>query len=172
MGLPSIGTGQLRSEGHCDAAGTDSAGTVQRPYSGAGLASRFVSTISRNMLCSPANCAGLNRIAKCTFRASLVSSAVEHPARKHRLFHKEAVPPAAIGPEIFAWLVREQKQALGRRIIPGDTPVRAAFRPLLKVQSRLSDANAVIPERKLRGEDLVCALAAIRMNRGHVRPRF
>src|SRR5579862_5148700 len=112
MGRPGIGTGQLRSEGHWDVAGRDSAGTVQRPYSGAGLACRFESTISRNMLCSPAKCAGLNRIAKCTFRASLVTSAVEHPARKHRLLHREAVPPATTGPRYLAGWSESKKRLL------------------------------------------------------------
>src|SRR5262249_1920994 len=55
----------------------------------------------RNVLCGPAKLAGLNRTAKCTFKVSPVTSAFEHPARKHRLFHKEAFPPAATGPRYF-----------------------------------------------------------------------
>src|ERR1019366_10692528 len=50
-GATSIAAGQLRSEGQLDVAVPDTAGTVQWPYTGAGLAWRFVSTISRKIPC-------------------------------------------------------------------------------------------------------------------------
>src|ERR1035441_3839199 len=47
--------------------------------------------------------------------------------------------------KVFAGLVREQVQALAARIIPDNTSVGAAFRPLLKMQARLGDANTIVP---------------------------
>jgi hypothetical protein len=61
-----------------------------------------------------------------------------------------AVPQRSIStrsnwPKVFAGLVRQQIEALAARIIPDNTSIRAAFRPLLEMQARLGDANAIVP---------------------------